>query len=416
MKPDDIIQALQSIRLSNHEKASIRASLKAAIRNSAPVRVGVWRGLILWSHHYKHYQLHFRFMPILIILALVLGGGGISYAAEGSLPGDMLYPVKVSINEPVRGFVAFSDEAKISWNIERVERRFNEAEELAVEKRLSADTRATLQGRFKDHSDDAQLRIKNVASSDPEKAVELSSSLETTIKAHSRILGSIGLSLDGDTDTHVKLILKDADDEESDTRKERESAREAILSSRFTTTVSAAEGKKKAAENKLAEVSAFVKAWEEKNGTTTAASARLRLEGAQKVFANGDVELKAQSYEKAFLLFQEAHSMAQEVKLLLNAKMRFEKESDHGDDKKKTDDGKDVSATSSNKIKGRSDSDEESEGDKRSEEVRSNRDASSTEVKVEIETKGRLDEDKENESQTFEGSGKIKIDLGELDF
>lgn len=415
MKFNDIVKPLQSIRLSNNEKAYIRASLKDTMRTCVPVRVGLWQSLILWSRQYKHYQLNYHSMPILIILALVLGGGGISLAAEGTIPGDILYPVKVNITEPVRGFVAFSDEAKVSWNTERVSRRLNEAEELAAKKGLSAETLSTIQERFKDHANDAQSRIKNVASTNPEKAVELSSDLEITIKAHARILDSIGISLDGDTNTNVKLLLKDVDKEEEDTHKENKNAQDAILSARFTTTAFAAEGKRKAAENKLAEVSAFVKAWENKNGTTTVASANIRLQDAQKVFADGDIELKAQSYEKAFLLFQKAHNMAQEVKLLIDAKARFEKEDGRDNDDDKTDDdGRDNNATSSSdRSKTRSDNnDDERKKDKQSQETKSNQDNNSSDKdKIDIEIKGRVEEDTENQSSSIEGSGKIKIDF-----
>ena len=65
-------------------------------------------------------------MPIILILALMFGGGGISYAAEGAVPGDALYPIKVSVNEEVRDLVAFSPEAKADWETRRLERRLAE--------------------------------------------------------------------------------------------------------------------------------------------------------------------------------------------------------------------------------------------------------------------------------------------------
>src|SRR3989338_6446139 len=49
-------------------------------------------------------------MTIALIIALLIGGGT-SFAAEGAVPGDVLYPVKVNINEEIRGVVAFSDTA-----------------------------------------------------------------------------------------------------------------------------------------------------------------------------------------------------------------------------------------------------------------------------------------------------------------
>jgi len=61
----------------------------------------------------------------------MFGGGGVSYAAEGAVPGDALYPIKVGINEEVRDIVALTPEAKADWESRLVERRLEEAEKLA---------------------------------------------------------------------------------------------------------------------------------------------------------------------------------------------------------------------------------------------------------------------------------------------
>ena len=60
-------------------------------------------------------------MPILIILGL-LTGGSVSFAAENTIPGDALFPVKVYINESVRGAVAVSSQAKAEWELRLIMR------------------------------------------------------------------------------------------------------------------------------------------------------------------------------------------------------------------------------------------------------------------------------------------------------
>ena len=38
--------------------------------------------------------------PLILIIILIIGGGA-SFAAEQAVPGNLLYPVKISINEKV---------------------------------------------------------------------------------------------------------------------------------------------------------------------------------------------------------------------------------------------------------------------------------------------------------------------------
>ena len=72
--------------------------------------------------------LQFKFMPIfLIVTLLVSAGGGVSIAAEGALPGDGLYPVKISINEKVVAAFSVSVDAAANWEARLAERRLEEA-------------------------------------------------------------------------------------------------------------------------------------------------------------------------------------------------------------------------------------------------------------------------------------------------
>ena len=67
-------------------------------------------------------------------------GGGTSFAAQGALPGDFLYPVKTEFNENIRAAFAVSadSEAKLQANL--LEERIAEAVELQAAGKLTADT------------------------------------------------------------------------------------------------------------------------------------------------------------------------------------------------------------------------------------------------------------------------------------
>lgn len=83
------------------------------------------------------------------LLVLVLGSGGVAYAAEGTLPGDALYPVKVDVIEPAEGLLlAGSPHAEAAWQLTLAERRVEEAATLASEGRLATSTEAEIGNRF----------------------------------------------------------------------------------------------------------------------------------------------------------------------------------------------------------------------------------------------------------------------------
>ncbi len=57
-------------------------------------------------------------------------GGVLTYAAEGALPGDVLYPVKLSVNESVIELLQRTPQKKAQWAARRQERRLTEARRL----------------------------------------------------------------------------------------------------------------------------------------------------------------------------------------------------------------------------------------------------------------------------------------------
>lgn len=87
---------------------------------------------------------------ISFIIALMVGGGA-TIVAESALPGDAFYPIKTNVNEEVRGALALSSKAQADWEARRAERRLEEAGRLALQNRLSAETRADIETRFNAH-------------------------------------------------------------------------------------------------------------------------------------------------------------------------------------------------------------------------------------------------------------------------
>ncbi len=126
-----------------------------------------------------------------MVLVLVVGSTT-AYAAQGTIPGDLLYSVKINVNEPARGAFAVSDEAKISFHTGVAEERLKEAETLAAEGRLNTEVTATIEASVEDHIARASSIAASIEAKNPAGAVEASAVLDSSIAAHGRILARIG--------------------------------------------------------------------------------------------------------------------------------------------------------------------------------------------------------------------------------
>jgi hypothetical protein len=75
-------------------------------------------------------------MPIIVLILLSLTGG-FAYVSKSALPGDMLYPVKTSIDEPIEEALAFGPQAQSVVHINHASVRLREIEQLKSQGRLS---------------------------------------------------------------------------------------------------------------------------------------------------------------------------------------------------------------------------------------------------------------------------------------
>ena len=73
----------------------------------------------------------------IVLLILMLAGGGVAFASEDTLPGDLLYPVKITVIEPIRDTLAFSASAKVYLEELKIQKRLKEAAILASQGRLT---------------------------------------------------------------------------------------------------------------------------------------------------------------------------------------------------------------------------------------------------------------------------------------
>ncbi len=135
-----------------------------------------------------------RVMVPALVLVLIVVGGGAAYAAEGALPGDLLYPVKVNINEPVRSALAFSDESKADVHAALAVRRMQEAETLAADGQLTVAAKAELATNFDAQASEVQRIAAVVEEKDPVAAADISARFASNVAAHGAVIARLGLN------------------------------------------------------------------------------------------------------------------------------------------------------------------------------------------------------------------------------
>ena len=126
---------------------------------------------------------------LILIIAVVAGGSGVSLAASSALPGDKLYGIKVNVNESIEDSFARTTEAKVIVQSKKVERRLVEAQTLDKENKLSPEIQNIVEKKLEEHIDKLTEDIDDLrAEGNLELALETTSNLTPVLEAHKEIL------------------------------------------------------------------------------------------------------------------------------------------------------------------------------------------------------------------------------------
>ncbi len=128
---------------------------------------------------------------IAALLLIFLSGNGVVFAAERTLPGDALYPIKVDIVEPLRGALISSPVAKAEYQASIADRRLSESETLAIQGKLDAPKQAQITALLDKHARDLETALDVAAAHEPQRAAAISVDYQAGMNAHAAILGSI---------------------------------------------------------------------------------------------------------------------------------------------------------------------------------------------------------------------------------
>jgi len=272
--------------------------------------------------------------------------GTVSYAAEGSLPGDILYPIKVNISERAVTLATLSPEKSAAWQSRLISRRLEEAESLTSKGSLDQEKLAEVEARIGTAAEKVAEHInKFEKEKDLETAATVSSNLESALQAHEKILLNLStpkLSSDQAGNNTTKV---DGQPSFVDTIKKKRnqiaSRRGAIESHIITGAKNAVAAEKISAEQKATEVNNLIASLEASLGSKSSAEVKARLAFALKTIAEGNAKMDAQSSGDAFRLYQKAGRSLEEARLLLVAHKKFNIRpsfnGNHNDDENNTD-------------------------------------------------------------------------------
>ncbi len=178
-------QVKTALALQPDEKEAFRQELLRSMRAGSPPRVqephAPW-----WSA----VSLFLLRMPAMAALGLVLlgaSGFGLAYAAEDALPGDVLYPIKLHVTEPIIGTFQRTPEQQAAWAVEQVRRRLAEVHSRA-ELPLTDDDAAAMATIVTKYTRYASERVDNVSVQSPDAARSLRSDLYTVLSDEERRL------------------------------------------------------------------------------------------------------------------------------------------------------------------------------------------------------------------------------------
>ncbi len=258
---------------------------------------------------------------IVAIVILVTGSG--AYAAEQSLPGDLLYPLKVNVIEPAQGFFNFSPQAQAAWDIQLANNRLAEIEKLAAQGKLTTAIQSAASARLTNTISNAQERLqtmqqeKNTAPA----AGALASDLEVSLKAHALVLQKIS-DIQNNNHGLVENIIQNirTHEQKVTTMQNQDTAESAILfqatsspQTPFTDTQQRTSVEQEAtrARDAIMHAQSYIKEYQTEAQATTTDDAYTHIQSAQEHANNGVAHEKSGQYKEAFSDFQDAAESAQ---------------------------------------------------------------------------------------------------------
>ena len=313
--PKDIkihIKRAKGLRLSRDEKDDLRNILFTRIHEenrSAPAaadRAGWSFLLTIWTRA--------RAIGVMASAAIVVGFvGGTSVAAQGALPGDMLYPVKTQVNERVAGVLYLGAEARAQREVELVERRLEEVRAVVALDDDSGERVAAAEARLAVHLDRLKEHAAHLeADGRADDAISATSRAEVALEAVADAL----MHRPSDDRSGVAVgpgtVLRERGQDMSHVREEAEQR-----TSLSENVIRSADRAQQDAYDLITKAEQMIATGRSVNG------AQVRLENAQDLFAEGEAHIEVERYSEAYRTFRQSARIAQGIVFSLENRLNI---------------------------------------------------------------------------------------------
>lgn len=324
-----IIEATKSVKLTHEEKASLFQAVSRFVEEHPLTQeVKVPRVPTYKQFHFLAFIAEGRYsVPAMVLVFVLIFSGSTSLAAAGALPGDVLYPIKVSVNENVETLLAVGPEAKAEVETKHALARLSEAEQLLSSGTLTQETSDEIQARFDSEVEKIDKNIQNLNKKKKFEAVaKINEDFERGLESHYAAVSNSkeeAVMQDSATlsfavqSTEVPVMQINA-------KKipEISAVGESAEDDSFTRGKISAEQALFRAQEKVKEARSYID-----SNSTASTSPDIKKESydkltrAEKSILSGQEKMMVGEYGNARALFQEASRVAQEAKTVFNFKV-----------------------------------------------------------------------------------------------
>jgi hypothetical protein len=175
------LNILKQVTMTSIEKTEIRDSLMNFMASHPPLHRPIIsrffsREKFILSP-YTGISMTVGKVMALTFLGLILTGGSITMASANSIPGELLYPIKISVKEKIEEVGKTSSKEKLAFKSKKVERRLEEIKKLSEKKDITKEEVTIAQAVLAEHVQDLKDTVTELSQSG-EQAVILASSAE----------------------------------------------------------------------------------------------------------------------------------------------------------------------------------------------------------------------------------------------
>lgn len=183
----------ETIRLRASEKAELQSRIVAFMEYHplpASVKATPVPKFKMVLEPYRLIMIPKRYISSFVGVTALLFVMVVPALAENAIPGDVLYPVKININEEVRGQLNTNPYDKVVWETTRLERRVAEARVLAQAGKLTPEVEANVLAAVEVHSAAAKREIETLRTTDADGAALAQMTFATALDVQSSVLKS----------------------------------------------------------------------------------------------------------------------------------------------------------------------------------------------------------------------------------